>query len=175
MDSLAIGGLCDPYIQFISYPKSLLYNTKKKTWPSTKVIKRTLNPVWEEVVHVSLDQDLCNNTKGSVENDLAGSMLYLTVMDDDYSLDHEVVGTVALNLADLCSNLHTPGPFAVQRTEIKRPILRNGQEFGMLECTISSAYCSSKEDKAFVNSAKRAKSRGMNPLLQAIRKVYSFD
>jgi Ca2+-dependent lipid-binding protein len=175
MDSLAIGGLCDPYIQFISYPKSLLYNTKKKTWPSTKVIKRTLNPVWEEVVHVSLDQGPCNNSNTAMEHNLAGSMLYLTVMDDDYSLDNEVVGTVALNLSDLCSNLHTPGPFAVQRTEIKRPILRNGKEFGTLECTISSAYCSAKEDKAFVNSAERAKSRGMNPLLQAIRRVYSFD
>jgi Ca2+-dependent lipid-binding protein len=137
-------------------------------------MKRTLNPVWEEVVHVSLDQGTCNNNG---VNDLAGAMLYLTVMDDDYSIDNEVVGAVALNLADLCSNnMSTPGPFAVQRTEIKRPILRNGQEFGMLECTISSAYCSAKEDKAFVNSAKRVqkiKAR-MGPFQQAIRKVRSF-
>jgi Ca2+-dependent lipid-binding protein len=172
MDSLSIGGLCDPYILFMSYPKSLLY-TKKKTWPSTKVMKRTLNPVWEEVVHLSLDQDTCNSNG---ETDLAGAMLYLTVMDDDYSIDNEVVGAVALNLADLCSNMSTSGPFAVQRTEIKRPILRNGQEFGLLECTVSSAYCSAKENKAFVNSAKRVqkfKAR-MGPFQQAIRKVRSF-
>ena len=172
MDSLSLGGLCDPYIVFMSYPKSLLY-TKKKSWPSTKVIKRTLNPVWEEVVHVSLDQGSCNNIKA--DNNLAGAMLYLTIMDDDYSIDNEVVGTVALNLKDLCSNLNTPGPFTVQRSVIKRPILRNGQSYGMLECTISSAYCSAKEDKAFVDSVKRVKFRSkMNPFQQAIRKVRSF-
>lgn len=178
MDSLSLGGLCDPYIQFMSYPKSLLYTTKK-TWPTTKVIKRTLNPVWKEVVHVSLNQDPCNNNNNNnnqADNNLAGAMLYLTVMDDDYSIDNEVVGTVALNLADLCSNLHTGPLFAVHRTEIRRPILRNGQEFGLLECTISSAYCSAKEDKAFVSSAMRvhkSKTR-MNLFQQAIRKVRSF-
>ena len=88
-------------------------------------MKRTLNPIWDEVVRLDLNQDECVD---GVENSLAGAMLYLTVMDDDYATDNEVVGTVALNLKDLCSNV---------RTEIRRPILRNGQEFGVLECTVS--------------------------------------
>lgn len=98
-----------------------------------------------------------------VGNSLAGSMLYMTVMDSDFSMGDDTIGTVALNLNDLCCNLNmthnckTPSrrrsmskPLTVQTTKIRKPILRNGQEFGMLECTITSAYLTAKETTQFL-------------------------
>lgn len=158
-----IGGLSDPYILFVSSPKPMLW---KKAWPSTKVIKRELNPIWQEDMHLTLDDEdaSCRDAGGTFS--LAGSMLYMTVMDEDFSSGDDVIGTVALNLNDLCSDLKTDGcdesstPSVIQKTEISRPILRNGQEFGMLECTISSAYLSPKEVRAFLkNATKKVRSK----------------
>mmetsp|Transcript_6466 Transcript_6466/g.14595 ORF Transcript_6466/g.14595 Transcript_6466/m.14595 type:complete len:702 (-) Transcript_6466:819-2924(-) len=144
MDAGVMGGLSDPYILFVSSPKPMLW---KQAWPSTKVIKKNLNPVWQQDMHLTLDQDACK------DDSLNGAMLFMTVMDEDFSSGDDVIGTVALNLNDLCS---TTTPFATQTTEISRPVLRNGQQqFGMLECTISSAYLTAKETKAFLKIAKR--------------------
>ena len=156
--------LSDPYVLFASYPKSLLW---KNGWKSTAVIPRNLNPVWKEMIHLEVD--------GDSRNSLVGSMLFMTVMDDDFN-GADTIGTVALNLKDLCCNLNavdnsnnspsgrsrreslTGGlirksaknaHWSVQETKISRPILRNGLEFGMLKCTISTAYLTAKESKAF--------------------------
>ncbi|KAL3781536.1 hypothetical protein ACHAW5_005433 [Stephanodiscus triporus] len=154
MDSAAMGGLSDPFVLFVSYPKFMLW---KNAWPSTTVIRKNLNPVWREDIHLELEHD------ANVANSLAGSMLYMTVMDSDFSMGDDTIGTVALNLNDLCCNLNmthsrkTPSrrrsiskPLTVQTTKIRKPILRNGQEFGMLECTISSAYLTAKETNLFL-------------------------
>ncbi|KAL7532231.1 hypothetical protein ACHAXR_004507 [Thalassiosira sp. AJA248-18] len=165
MDAELMGGLSDPYILFVSSPKPLLW---KKAWPSTKVIKRNLNPIWEEDIHLTLDRDTCSDG-GNIS--LNGSMLYMTVIDEDISSGDDVIGTVALNLNDLCSDLgsqeqNDPSSSStrrdssnIQQTKISRPILRNGQEFGMLECTISSAFLTGKETKAFLKNAKKVRSK----------------
>lgn len=166
MDSGIAGGLSDPYILFVSSPKPLLW---KKAWPSTKVIKRNLNPVWEEDIHLTLDQDSGPNTA------LNGAMLYMTVIDEDISSGDDVIGTVALNMNDLCSELdmdceneHCRSSIMgnrsstvsnVQMTKISRPILRNCQEYGVLECTITSAYLTSRETKAFLKRARKVRSK----------------
>lgn len=164
MDSGIVGGLSDPYILFVSYPKTVLW---QKAWPSTKVVHRNLNPVWKEAYHLILDRDTCRDGKGNIS--LNGSMLYMTVLDEDLSSGDDVIGTVALNLHDLCSDLDMQGEVApdssmkssnftptTQTTKISRPILRNGVEFGMLECTISSAYLTtSKQTKAFLKGTKQ--------------------
>ena len=99
---------------------------------------------------------------------LNGSMLYMTVMDEDFSSGDDVIGTVELSLNDLCSELDTRGQndhssstrsFSTQRTVISMPILRNGQEFGMLECTISSAYLTVKETNTFLKSAQKVRAK----------------
>ena len=141
-------------------------------WPSTEVITRNLNPVWKETTHLELDDD--------ARNSLAGSMLYMTVMDEDLN-GADTIGTVALNLFDLCCNLDithscnlpsprhgsTMGtirtsrnaPRVIQDTKISKPILRNGQEFGMLECTITSAYLTAKETKVFLRTSRQRSHR----------------
>ncbi len=157
----SIPKLSDPFVLFASYPKSMLWN---KGWPSTEVITRNLNPVWKEAIHLVLD--------GDARSLLDGSMLYMTVMDEDLNGD-DIIGTVALNLKDdLCRDLNIihSCDFApplrgsmlgtirksinmsltIQNTKISKPILRNGQEFGMLECTITSAYLTAKETKVFL-------------------------
>lgn len=152
MDAGVMGGLSDPYILFVSSPKPMLW---KKAWPSTKVIKKCLNPVWEQDMHLTFDQDACK------DDSLNGAMLFMTVMDEDYSSGDDIIGTVALNLNDLCSDLNIHGKIgsaattATQSTEISRPILRNGLHFGMLECTISSAYLTAKETKTFLKTSKK--------------------
>jgi len=175
MDNEIMGGLSDPYILFVSSPKPILW---KKAWPSTKVIKRELNPVWKEDMHLMLDHDSCLDAFGNMS--LVGSMLFMTVMDEDFSSGDDVIGTVALSMNELCSELEmkqnnksfkdsvsstvTSSTNPVQQTVISRPILRNGLEFGMLECTISAAYLNAKETKAFLKRARgkkvRSKTRG---------------
>lgn len=161
----SIPKLSDPFVLFVSYPKSMLWD---KGWPSTEVITRNLNPVWKEATHLELD--------GDARKSLPGSMLYMTVMDEDLN-GADTIGTVALNLFDLCCNLRishscnlpsprqgsTMGtirnsfnaPLATQITKISTPILRNGQEFGMLECTITSAYLTAKETKVFMRETSK--------------------
>ncbi len=155
--------LSDPYVLFASYPKSLLW---KNGWKSTEVMPRNLNPVWKEMIHLEVD--------GDSRTSLVGSMLFMTVMDEDFN-GADTIGTVALNLADLCRNLDaanvnnsflsrskretltgglirkssTKEHWSIQETQISRPILRNGREFGMLKCTISTAYLTARETKAF--------------------------
>ncbi|KAL3807173.1 hypothetical protein ACHAXA_006028 [Cyclostephanos tholiformis] len=170
MDSAVMGGLSDPYVLFLSYPKSLLW---KNGWISTEVIKRNLNPVWKDTIHLEVD--------GDARNLLAGSMLFMTVMDDDFN-GADTIGTVALNLKDLCcnlnvddsSNLRSSGrgsltmklirrssnsPWPVQETKLSRPILRNGQEFGVLKCTVSTAFLTAKETKAFLRVHRKQRPR----------------
>jgi len=162
MDSELLGGLSDPYILFVSYPKPLLW---RKGWPSTKIITRNLNPVWEEDIHLTLDHTRCTDADGSLT--LHGSMLYMTVMDEDITSGDDVIGTVALNLNSLCSELDISpsSPSSsnvkfndhVQETVISTPVLRDGLEYGMMECTIQSAYLTQKETKEFLKEAKRGK------------------
>ena len=156
-------GLSDPYILFVSNPKPLLW---KNAWPSTKVIKRELNPVWQEDMHLTLDIDGCINSGTNILFD--GSMLYMTVIDEDISSGDDVIGTVALSLKELCSELNMDVNASLtkrsssgeeeqdmQETQISRPILRNCQEYGMLECTVTSAFCNKKETKKFLNLATK--------------------
>ena len=151
MDSELIGGLSDPYVLFVSSPKELLYS---KAWPATSIITRNLNPVWDEDMHLTMD------AKGMRDGCLAeGSMLTLTVMDFDATSGDDVIGSVALNLNKLCSELDLSGPSSdkVQETIISRPILRNGQEYGMLECKLKTAFLAPKEVKSFLAGAKNVR------------------
>jgi len=151
MDSELIGGLSDPYVLFVSSPKELLYS---KAWPATSIITRNLNPVWDEDMHLTMD------AKGMRDGCLAeGSMLTLTVMDFDATSGDDVIGSVALNLNELCSELDLSGPSSdkVQETLISRPILRNGQEYGMLECKLKTAFLAPKEVKSFLAGAKNVR------------------
>lgn len=194
MDTGVLGGLSDPYILFISYPKPVLW---KNSWPSTKVIKRQLNPEWKEDIHFTLDRDaLCGGRGGQIS--LAGVMLYMTVMDKDISSGDDIIGTVALNLSHLCSDLDIQGgdkkdhsssllsksintstksSLEIQKTAISQPIRRNGQEFGTLECTVSSAYLEGKKEiKAFLKESSnkvRAKRRQIS-FTNRISSLFSF-
>lgn len=161
MDSELMGGLSDPYVLFVSSPKAL---TWQKAWPSTKVIYRNLNPVWDEEIHLTLKHD------GKIEdrNDLSGDMLYMVVMDYDQTSGDDIIGTVALNIKDLCSKLHFKKPDmratiqfrekeGLQETEISKPILRNGQECGMLECKVTSAFLEHGQVKSFLKTAGKVR------------------
>jgi hypothetical protein len=187
MDTGVQGSKADPFVLFASYPKEMLW---KKAWPSTYVIRNNLNPVWKVDFPLTFEYDI--DERG---NALSGSMLYLTVMDCDYRSGDDAIGTVALNLFDLCSNLDynnnhsscdtSPPPISerwterrktifggrnrgsttttsssnnhtmnVQETNIRRPILRDGKEYGWLECTITAAYCTDKETRQFQQNSK---------------------
>lgn len=156
MDPDLLGGLSDPYILFASYPKPLMW---RKAWPSTTVVKRNLNPLWEEDMHLTLDMGACTDGEGVVS--LSECMLYMTVMDEDLTSGDDVIGTVALSFAALCAelNLTETAQSSIQKTDISTPILRDGLEFGTLECTISTAYLSRKETKAFLESSKKVRSK----------------
>lgn len=151
MDNELIGGLADPYVKFVSSPKELLYSNF--TWPKSSTINKTLNPVWKENYHLTMDG------KG-MKNGLAeGAMLMLTVVDYDATSTNDVIGTVALNLNELVSELDLSGrgPPKVQETYISKPILRNGQEYGMLECNLKTAFLVPREYKSFLSGAKNVK------------------
>jgi len=221
MDSELMGGLSDPYVLFVSSPKKLLW---QKAWPSTKIISRNLNPIWEEDIHLAVDSD-CTNNEGRSPS-LAGAMLYLTVMDYDMSSGDDVIGTVVLNLSNLCSELdftntkessfnskshrsataetsdksltheisrkmvhrrsstgevstielpvsnprdtlrrrrsaeiaskvESKHKVCIQETIVSKPIMRNGLEFGRLECTILAGYLTPKETKSFLRITKK--------------------
>ena len=174
MDNELMGGLADPYVLFLSSPKRLLF---ERAWPSTRVIYRNLNPVWDEDIHLTLNHEACGEGS-SVDSalSLAGNMLYMVVMDYDQTSGDDVIGSVALNLKTLCSQLkftkcpqgkkkaHLRQSFAfqeeqgIQRTRIVRPILRNGQECGALECTVVSAYLVPGEVKSFLKIAGKVRS-----------------
>jgi hypothetical protein len=161
MDNQALGGLSDPYILFVSSPKDL---TWQKAWPSTKVIYKTINPAWDEDIHLTLQHD------GEIEhaNNLSGDMLYMVVMDYDQTSGDDVCGSVAFNVKDLCSKLkftkpdkrqsvHFHAKEGLQTTQISRPVLRNGQECGMLECTITTAYLEAGQVKSFLKTAGKVR------------------
>jgi len=163
MDSEIMGGLSDPYILFVSSPKNL---TWKKAWPSTKTIFRNLNPVWDEETHLTLKHESCIESL----DDLSGDMIYMVVMDYDQTSGDDFIGSVALNVQDLCANLKLSeenreqttkftDELNLQQTNISRPVVRNGQEYGMLECTVISAYLEPSEVTSFLRTA--AKSRNM--------------
>mmetsp|Transcript_17416 Transcript_17416/g.25975 ORF Transcript_17416/g.25975 Transcript_17416/m.25975 type:complete len:761 (-) Transcript_17416:8-2290(-) len=151
MDNELIGGLSDPYVKFVSSPKELLYS---KAWPSSSIITKSLNPVWNENYHLTMDGN-------GMENGLAeGAMFMLTVVDYDATSGDDVIGTVALNLNELVSELDLSGAGSsdeIQETHISRPILRNGQEYGMLECKLKAAFLAPKEVKSFLSGAKHVK------------------
>lgn len=157
MDVQMTGGLADPYILFVSSPKVLTWNKK---WPSTKVIYRNLNPVWDEEIHLTLNHE----RRIESADQLSGDMLCMVVMDYDQASGDDVCGSVTLNVMDLCSKvsfnkrdhrktMHFQRHDGLQKTQIRRPVLRNGQECGMLECTITSAYLAPGEVKAFRKTA----------------------
>lgn len=152
MDNEFVGGLSDPYVLFVSSPKELLFS---KAWPSSSIIPKNLNPVWKEDMYLTMDR------KGMRNRQLAeGSMLMLTVMDYDATSGDDVIGSVALNLNELCSKLDLSAggpPGKVQETYISRPILRNGQEYGMLECKLKTAFLAPKEVKSFLSGAKNVR------------------
>jgi hypothetical protein len=161
MDNEVMGGLSDPYILFVSSPKAL---TWQKAWPSTKVIYKTINPTWDEGIHLALKHD--ENIAHA--NDLSGDMLYMVVMDYDQTSGDDVCGSVALNIKDLCSKLRFTKPDrrqtmhfqekeGLQTTQISRPVLRDGQECGMLECTIIAAYLESGQVKSFLKAAGKVR------------------
>ena len=162
MDSEMIGGLSDPYVLFVSSPKTLIW---QKSWPSTKVIHRELNPTWDEKIHLVLE----HNGRIKSTSDLSGDMLYLVIMDYDQTSGDDVIGSVSLSIEDLCSELKFTNldstskvPFdsttGLQETTITRPVLRNGQEFGTLECTISSAYLKPHQVNSFLKMAGKIRS-----------------
>ena len=94
---------------------------------------KNLNPVWDESYHLTLDG------KGMKHGLAEGSMLMLTVVDYDATSANDVIGTVVLNLNELVSDLDMSGrgpSDKIQETSISKPILRNGQEYGMLECKL---------------------------------------
>lgn len=151
MDNELVGGLSDPYVKFVSSPKELLYSNF--TWPKSSIISKTLNPEWKESYHLTMDG------KG-MKNGLEGAMLMLTVVDYDATSANDVIGTVALNLNELVSELDLSGrgsPGKVQETYISKPILRNGQEYGTLECNLKTAFLAPKEYKSFLSGAKNVK------------------
>jgi len=151
MDNELIGGLSDPYVKFVSSPKELLYS---KAWPSSSIITKSLNPVWNENYHLTMDG------KGMQDGLAEGAMFMLTVVDYDATSGDDVIGTVALNLNELCSELDLSGAGSsdeVQETNISKPILRNGQEYGMLECKLKTAFLAPKEVKSFLSGAKHVK------------------
>jgi hypothetical protein len=171
MDNELVGGLSDPYILFVSSPKELLW--QDKAWPSTKVIKHNLNPVWKELIHLKVQHEGWSEGQGIKSVDkLYGHMLYLVVMDYDPTSGDDIIGAVALNIEDLCSDINfaKPEPEGVKQSlrtsrrnsyfdedipqrNIVRPILRNGQEYGVLECTIMSDYCAPEESKQLIKRA----------------------
>ena len=150
MDSELIGGLSDPYVMFVSSPKELLYS---KAWPTSSIISKSLNPVWNEDIHLTMDG---NGMKNGLPE---GAMFILTVVDYDATSSNDVIGSVALDLNELCSELDLSGKKSdkVQVTSISRPILRNGQEYGTLECQLKTAFLASKDLKPFLSGAKNVK------------------
>jgi len=186
MDTGIKGGKADPFVLFASYPKEMLWkkvhaNNGNGAWPSTYVIPNNLNPVWKVDFPLIFEHEIDNDGSPS----LSGSMLYLTVMDCDYGSGDDAIGTVALNLFDLCSDLNYNNhgscdmssptsarrksifggrrgsitvsnnhAVCVQETNIRRPILRDGKEYGWLECTITAAYCTEKETRQFQQNSK---------------------
>lgn len=174
MDPELWGGKSDPYIYFSTNPKELLLSQVKeiegrklstsqedKHWPRTKVIPRTLNPVWQ-------DEFVTMKLHGiSSEEELVGALMFITAMDYDVMKSDDLIGTIQLSLEKLCSDISakgvkrrrshlmaTPMPELfkkqsgwVQRTDINHPFLRNGQTFGNLTCTIYATWLSDAEYK----------------------------
>ena len=180
MDNELMGGLSDPYVLFTSSPKEFLYSKASprellysKAWPSSSIITKNLNPVWNEDIHLTMDG------KGMRNGCLAeGSMLTLTVMDYDSTSGDDVIGSVALNLNELCSELDFcgnggPSDSKVQETFISRPILRNGQEYGVLECKVKMAFLTPKEVKLFLAGAKNIRNATKTSLKSKLRQAFS--
>jgi hypothetical protein len=130
----------------------------------TQVIYRNLNPTWDEEIHLTLKHER------SIEStkDLSGDMLYMVVMDYDQTSGDDIIGSVAINIKDLCSatqlkkpdmraTTHFHAKQGLKQTTISRPVLRNGQECGMLECTITSAYLEPGEAKSFLKIAGKVR------------------
>lgn len=176
MDSEMMGGLSDPYVLFVTSPKTL---TWQKSWPSTKVIYRELNPTWDEKIHLILNHDGCINSI----SDLSGDMLYMVIMDYDQTSGDDIIGSVPLSVEDLCSelkfanhdstsNMHFDSNTGLQKTTISRPVLRNGQEFGTLECTISSAYLEPHQVNSFLKTAGKIRSAKFRNVKDRILSIF---
>lgn len=170
MDNELIGGLADPYVKFVSSPKELLYSNN--SWPKSSIVPKNLNPVWDESYHLTLDG------KGMKHGLAEGSMLMLTVVDYDATSANDVIGTVVLNLNELVSDLDMSGrgpSDKVQETSISKPILRNGQEYGMLECKLKTAFLAPKEVKTFLSEAKNVKTATKTSLRSKFLSGLSFS
>jgi len=173
MDSEILGGLCDPYILFVSYPKKLLW---KKGWPLTKVKERDLDPKWEEHMFLTLENEGYRDNNGNISLD--GSMLYMTIMDEDMTSGDDVVGTVALNLKKMFSGIDWQGQSGPRKkivTRVSEAILRNGTEFGMLECTIEAVYLKEKEIDAFLQESAEVRSKRKISLKSKITRLLHLN
>lgn len=128
MDSQLFGGLSDPYIVLSSDPKEILSTSKKLR---TKVIPRTINPVWNDTIEFRL---VTNDLEGLSRN----GHLFLTVWDYDVTNDDDLIGTAVIELdrvfkyfEDKCSL--DPIPPLIFNEEL----LRSGLFQGRLEATLS--------------------------------------
>eukprot|EP00565_Helicotheca_tamesis_P005992 CAMPEP_0185734124 /NCGR_PEP_ID=MMETSP1171-20130828/21503_1 /TAXON_ID=374046 /ORGANISM="Helicotheca tamensis, Strain CCMP826" /LENGTH=633 /DNA_ID=CAMNT_0028404037 /DNA_START=30 /DNA_END=1931 /DNA_ORIENTATION=- len=168
MDNELLGGSSDPYVMFMCLTgdgesKKLLWRnsgengkSKKVGWPRTKTIMQELNPTWRDPVLLEF---------GGVASydDLAGSIVYANVIDYDMNSGDDVIGAVPINLQRICSKISPDdtddGSRPTQKTQISKPVLRNGQVHGHLTCTIETAWVTQQEFEESVASAIGASKR----------------
>lgn len=164
------GAKPNPYIMFLTDPKDLLWEGKKnknldknekekkrkKGWPRTPVVGRSLDPKWEESVHLRIVG------VSSIE-DIAGALLYVACFNDLYN-DDKLIGGTVLNIRKLCSEIlpETPPPMRfrwasskqfprgpqvrrTQRTEIHRLIERKGKVYGVVQFSIEAGWLTDAE------------------------------
>jgi len=161
-----VDGRSDPYIMFVSDPPDLVKDDRhpkeqnksadKSKWPRTAYIAKTLNPSWDEQVKLAVLPE--------VPWQIFGAMLWLQVMDYDAASADDTMCSVALNLHNLVSMVDGKESKTVH---INRPLLKYGQELGVIECSIDIqrggiAHATREESKkkSFFSSLSKRLSSG---------------
>ena len=159
LPSMDVGGSSDPYIMFVCDPCDLVLDDRNRKeqkgkqsggrsdkfkFPRTSYMKKTLNPKWDEQVRPCIPPE--------ASSQMDGAMLFLTVMDYDLSSQDDTMCTLGLNLQELVTLEEGQTKKTVQ---INRPLLKYGQELGVLACTIDI------EKGGIQNASREAKKAGL--------------
>ncbi|XP_033744420.1 BAI1-associated protein 3-like isoform X1 [Pecten maximus] len=86
---LDANGLSDPFVLLQLCPEHVFPNV---TIQKTNIVKKTLNPIFEETFEFDITPEQCRH---------AGGVLVMTVMDHDYVFQNDFAGEVYVSLSDL--------------------------------------------------------------------------
>jgi len=167
LPAMDVDGFSDPYVMFVWDSVEMCPTTKTKRvgamtktkWPTTKYITRNLNPVWEDEVELFVN--------GAVGPE---GLLFLTVMDYDFTSQDDLLSTLTLNVRELV-RMSKDDKNSKKEIKLDRPLLKYGKQYGSIKLTI---VVEQLDEFASVSAERSFKKKKKVTVQGAVKAVKSF-